>query len=113
MVSGSSGLDSSVISWTIALPMEVTRRERCAGLPSMSGCGGTVVTWPSQEPARALRLSKDFCASDFGPSVWAKGTAQSDSRTMRNGIRRRDFMFILLERQLWLGPGSLACRGFE
>src|ERR1700693_13614 len=102
MVIGSSGLPSPVISCTIAFPMEVTRSEACVILPSMSACGGTVVTWPSQEPARVFSLSKDFCASD-----WAKAKVHSDIRTT-DSIKRRDFMFVLLKLLYWGSGFSFA-----
>src|ERR1700693_5299156 len=91
MVMGSSGLPAPVISCISALPMDVGRSETCMGLPSMSACGGTVVTWPSHEPARVFSLSQDLCASD-----WAKATVESNVRTTGR-IRRRVFMCILLK----------------
>src|SRR6267154_3395274 len=69
--------------------MEATRSETFASVPSMSACCGTVVTGPSQEPARVFILSKDFCASD-----WAKAVAAI--RTNRRESAMRDFMFSVL-----------------
>src|ERR1039458_5888354 len=91
MVIGSSGLPAPVISCMIALPMEVTRSVACTSLFSISGFRGTLVTRPSQEPARVFSLSKDFCASD-----WAKVRVQSDIRTNRTEGAMRDFMFSVL-----------------
>src|SRR5271170_4205820 len=84
MVMGSSDLPDMLISCMSALPMEVTRRETCIGLPS---------TLPSHEPARSFKLSKDFCASD-----WAKAAVESPSNTTAS---RKRFMLLLLTQ-----PGS-------
>src|SRR5882762_4987322 len=65
--------------------MEVTRSETCMSLASMSACCGTVVTWPSHEPARVFILPKDCCAPDC-----AKATVESDIRTT-DSQKRRDF----------------------
>src|SRR5260370_24382161 len=81
MVIGSSGRPAPVISWMSALPMDVTRSETCVSLPSMSACGGTDVTGPSHQPARVFILSKDFCASDFFSSVWAKTLGETHITT--------------------------------
>src|SRR5882672_12068911 len=105
MVIGSSGLPAPVISCMSALPMEVARSETCMSLPSISACGGRVVTWPCQEPARVFSLSKDFCASDC-----AKATVESDIRTT-DSTKRRDFMFHSPQEVHFffaLGPGLLA-----
>src|SRR5258705_711846 len=106
MVMGSSGLPAPVISCMSALPMEVARSETCMSLHSMSGCCGTVVTWPSQEPARVFSLSKDFCASEC-----AKATTESDSRTTTDSIRLRDFIIyhslLIFEGVAWISAGVI------
>src|ERR1051325_5718630 len=89
MVIGSSGLPPPVISCMSAFPMEVARSVTCIDFPSISACGGTVVTWPSQAPARVFSLSKDFCASD-----WAKDIVQSDNRTT-DSAKPIDFTFSI------------------
>jgi hypothetical protein len=73
--------------------MEVSRNVTCMDLPSISACGGMVVTRPSQEPVRVFSLSKDFCASDFGASDWAKVAVESEIKTALS-TKRRAFMFI-------------------
>src|SRR5208282_2726659 len=86
----SNGVPASWNSCTRAFPREVTRSERCIGLPpDISGISGTV-TGPSHSPARLFMVVKDFCASD-----WEKATVESDSRTT-DSIKRWDFIFILL-----------------
>src|SRR5712692_434242 len=96
MVTGWSGLPETDSSCTSALPMEVTRSENCANLPSTSAACGKVVTWPTHEPATVFSLSKDFCASDcttgFCASDCAKATVESDIRTT-DSIKPREFMF--------------------
>src|SRR2546423_11934602 len=87
MVIGSSGRPPPVISCRSALPIDVTRSVTCMSFPSISACGGTVETLPSQVPARALSLSKDFCASDC-----ANAAAESDIRTM-DSVKRSVFIF--------------------
>src|ERR1700722_16068668 len=88
MVIGSSALPAILISCISALPMEVTRRETCMGLPSKV---------PSQEPAKVFNSSKDFCASDC-----AKATVERLIRTT-GSRKRRDFIFILLSSEiLWV-----------
>src|SRR5438045_2793058 len=87
MVIGSSGRPPPVISCRSALPIDVTRRVTCMDLPSISACGGTVATLPSHVPARALSLSKDFCASDC-----ANAAVESDIRTT-DSIKRSVFIF--------------------
>src|SRR5437016_12481451 len=76
------------------------------------GFGGSIFTVPCQLPARVFIMSKDFCASDLGASGFctpelcvsdlcasdcAKVMVESNIRTA-DSIKRRDFMFILLER---------------
>src|SRR5580704_18629440 len=115
MVIGSSG-PSPRISCTRALPMEVTRNVTCINLPSMSEFWGTVVKWPSHEPARLFRLSKDFCASDFCPSTLAKVTAESDISKTADNRKPNDFiLFILLTLVAALGspPGELRWRRYK
>src|ERR1035438_4200755 len=117
MVIGSSGRSAPVISCTIALPMEVTRREPFTALLSMSGDGGSVVTRPSQVPARVLSLSKDCFASDwfaperfaperFAPDRFASGCFMSDwanvklesaATTAANSNLRKALILILLD----------------
>src|ERR1700734_3632060 len=65
--------------------MEVARSETCMSLPSSSACCGTVVTWPSHEPARVFNWSKDFCASD-----WANARVESNIGTT-DSTKRRHF----------------------
>src|SRR5215469_9409064 len=90
MVIGSSGLPSILISCTIALPIEVTRSESCACLPSTSGSGGVVVTVPCHDPASVLSTAKDF-----SPFDWAKPAAESHIR--RTGsTKRSDLIGYLL-----------------
>src|SRR5580704_566344 len=86
MVIGSSG-PSPLISCTSAVPMEVTRSVACISSVLVSACG-KIVRWPSQEPARLFRLSKDLCASDFGPSVWEEATTESDQNNEQHGTKR-------------------------
>src|SRR5260370_14525071 len=95
----SNGVPASCISCTRTFPREVTRSERCVGLPpDISGISGTV-TGPSHSPARLFTVVKDFCASDgrgatqdFCASDWAKATVATATRTT-NSIKRSDFMF--------------------
>src|ERR1035438_7320446 len=75
--------------------MEVRRSETCMSLPSISACGGRVVTWPSQEPARVFSLSKDFCASD-GVAAASAAKAVAAIRTNTTESAMRDFMFSVL-----------------
>src|ERR1700676_200376 len=83
----------------MAFPREVTRRERCIGLPpDISGISGTV-TGPSHSPARVFMVAKDFCAADrtgatedFCASDCAKATGESISRVMES-TKERDFIF--------------------
>src|SRR5208282_3395808 len=113
----SNGVPASWNSCTRAFPREVTRSERCIGLPpDISGISGTV-TGPSHSPARLFMVAKDFCASDvtgameafcasdLSMSDWAKATVESDIRTT-DSIKRRDFMFLLLKASLLSGRGS-------
>src|ERR1700686_1785453 len=99
----SSGVPASCISCTRTFPREVTRSEAWIGLPSdICGISGTV-TGPSHSPARLFMVAKDFCASDgagatedFCASDCAKTTVVSASRAT-HGIKRRDFMIVLLK----------------
>src|SRR5208282_3912573 len=114
----SNGVPASWNSCTRAFPREVTRSERCIGLPpDISGISGTV-TGPSHSPARLFMVVKDFCASDGTgatedccASCCAKATVASDIRTT-DSTQRKDFIFILLKKLIpcfALGPGlSLA-----
>src|SRR5215469_14768730 len=90
MVMGSSCRPAILASCISALPMEVVRRVTWIDLPCTSGVSGVVVMVPSQEPARAFSLSKDFCASD-----WANAMAGSNIRT---AIRNSGFICNLLLR---------------
>src|SRR5271165_6281813 len=80
MVMGSSGLSGMFISCIIAFPMDVTRRLACANLPWTVGSGGSVVTRPSQEPARVFSWSKDFCASDWAAADNERASANPKVR---------------------------------
>src|SRR5215471_767908 len=99
MVIGSSGRPAPFASCISALPMEVTRNQTCACLPSTSARGGLVFTSPSQDPARVFSRSKDLCAFD-----WAKAAAESHIR--RTGsTKRSDLIGYLL--CFLLGRGSI------
>src|SRR5579864_3323430 len=85
---GSSTAPASSISWTSALPREVTRMVTWVGLLLfISGMGGTTLTGPSHLPAKVLSSSKDFCASDC-----AKATVES-AITAQQSSQRNDFIF--------------------
>src|SRR5260370_13841090 len=71
--------------------MEVARSETCVSFPSMVASCGTVVTWPSQEPARVFILSKDFCASDWVVAA-AAAKAVAAIRMNTTEVAMRDFM---------------------
>src|SRR5574340_20017 len=105
MVTGWSGIPETDNSCTSAWPLEVTRSENCANLPSTVGSCGKVVSWPTHEPARVFSLSKDFCASDgttgvcmsecaggFCASDCANAKVESNIRTT-DRTKHRDFMF--------------------
>src|SRR5271169_2935171 len=113
----SNGVPASWNSCTIAFPREVTRSERCIGLPpDISGISGTV-TGPSHSPARVFMVAKDFCASegtaateDFCASVCAKAIEESDIRTTAS-VNRRDFIFHSpQEIQFFLARVRVQCR---
>src|SRR5208282_1414217 len=99
----SNGVPASWNSCTRAFPREVTRSERCIGLPpDISGISGTV-TGPSHSPARLFMVVNDFCASDgtgatddFCASDWAKAAVQSNIRTNRTEGAMRDFILCSL-----------------
>src|SRR5437016_1361569 len=92
----------------MAFPLEVTRRERCIGLPpDISGISATV-TGPSHSPARLFMVVKDFCASDgtgaaedFCASDWvaaasaARAVAVIKTNTTESAMRGFMFMFSL------------------
>src|SRR2546427_4677883 len=78
MVTGWSGLPEIDISWTSALPRDVTRNENCAKLPSTVGSGGIVVRRPTHEPATVFSLSKAFCVSEGATFGEAEGMCASD-----------------------------------
>src|SRR5205807_1573776 len=106
---GSSGVPGCFISCTRALPLEVTRNVTYMGLSSMAAfaSGRSVVIAPFQVPARVFSLSKDFCASDFGLSDWAKTPRENINRVRADSIMRRDFISFLLHhlynQPFWLG----------
>src|SRR5215831_19135210 len=106
MVIGSSGLPSILISCTIALPIEVTRSESCACLPSISGWGGVVISLPCHEPANVLIKSKDFCPSD-----WPIAAAESQITRM-GSTKRSDLIGYLLCFLLERGALVLLVSGF-
>src|SRR3974390_89529 len=97
-LSGSSGTVGSAISWTSALPREVTRmvilRWSVSSMPSILGF---IVTLPFQLPARLLMASKDFSASEGGADWaldWASARVEQTSSARVN--RERNFMVNLL-----------------
>src|ERR1700727_976654 len=95
MVIGSSG-PPPLISCRMAEPMEVTRSETCRGAPSMV---------PSQEPARAFSLSKDFCASDCAVvdnDFCASDFAEADNDNASANPKVRIFLhFMVLHLPAW------------
>src|SRR4051812_41947426 len=117
MVIGLSGRPSIFISCRSALPMEVTRSQTLALAPSgISETLGSVVTRPSQEPSRLLRLVKEALASG-GASARAAVDRQRAAVASRRR-KRRGFMgsprngrwcrFLLRVRELLDSGGQLS-----
>src|ERR1700722_3438873 len=94
---GSSVVPAAFISCTIAFPREVTRSDTSVTAPfPMSAEGGTVVTEPTQEPARVFSLSKDFCAPDGVAAVVSAANAAVASRTTNTESAMSGFILSLL-----------------
>jgi hypothetical protein len=84
-------------------PREVTRSERCIGLPpDIAGISGTL-TGPSHSPARLFMVVKDFCASD---GDWDKATVARDNRTT-DSIKRWCFIIYSPHFLIWIEAFAL------
>src|SRR3954465_1084871 len=105
MVIGLSGRLSIFISCMSALPMEVTRSETLTLAPwgrLGSGSLRSVVNWPSQAPARVLRLVKAVLASG-GASARAavdRQRAAASRRRKRRGLMGISSKWVLVSSSL-------------
>jgi hypothetical protein len=96
-------------------PREVTRSERCIGLPpDIAGISGTL-TGPSHSPARLFIVVKDFCASDSTGATedfcasdgdWDKATVARDNRTT-DSIKRWCFIIYSPHFLIWIEAFAL------